>query len=120
LQPHKADFVLSALLAYAAIILRFVGAIHWGRSLHEPHMVGSNLLQIISIIPALMIWAVLIVPHQIGLMLLILGFVLIYLFDQLQYERTVLNAENSPSPFNGCYLHTVSQFAIGAEVLIPA
>lgn len=84
---QKADFVLSALLAYAAIILSFVGAIHWGRSLTEPHMVRSNLLQIISIIPTLMAWAALLVPHQIGLIILILGFVLIYLFDRLQYKN---------------------------------
>lgn len=84
---QQAGFVLSALLAYAAIILSFVGAIHWGRSLHEPHMVKSNLLQIISIIPTLLGWAALLVPAKIGLMILIVSFFLIYLFDRIQYKQ---------------------------------
>jgi len=82
----QAGFVLSALLAYAAIILSFVGAIHWGRSLHEPHMVKSNLLQLISVIPTLLGWVALLVPPQAGLMILIVSFVLIYLFDRFQYK----------------------------------
>ena len=83
---QQAGFVLSALLAYAAIILSFVGAIHWGRSLHEPHMVKSNLLQLISVIPTLLGWVALLVPPQAGLMILIVSFVLIYLFDRFQYK----------------------------------
>jgi glutaredoxin len=85
--PTQAGFVLSAFMAYAAIILSFVGAIHWGRSLHEPHMVRSNLLQIITIIPTLLGWVALLVPHEIGLIILIFGFSLIYLFDRLQYRE---------------------------------
>ncbi len=85
--PQRASFVLSALIAYAAIILSFVGAIHWGRSLHEPHMVKSNLLQIISIIPVLLSWAAMLVPQEVGLVVLILGFGLIYLFDRIQYRE---------------------------------
>ena len=84
---QQAGFVLSALLAYAAIILSFVGAIHWGRSLHEPHMVKSNLLQLISIIPTLLGWVALLVPAQVGLMILIVSFFLIYLFDRIQYRE---------------------------------
>lgn len=82
----QAGFVLFALIAYAAIILSFVGAIHWGRSLHEPHMVRSNLLQIITIIPTLLGWVALLVPAKIGLPILIFGFVMIYLFDRMQYR----------------------------------
>jgi len=85
--PDQARFILSALMAYGAIILSFVGAIHWGRSLHEPHMVRSNLLQIITIIPTLLGWVALLVPHQFGLIILLVGFVLIYLFDRLQYRE---------------------------------
>lgn len=83
----RAAFILNALMAYAAIILSFVGAIHWGRSLHEPHMVRSNLLQIISIIPILLGWAALMVPAQAGLAILIAGFASIYLFDRIQYRE---------------------------------
>lgn len=83
----RATFILNALMAYAAIILSFVGAIHWGRSLHEPHMVRSNLLQIISIIPILLGWAALMLPAQAGLAILIAGFALIYLFDRIQYRE---------------------------------
>lgn len=83
----QADFVLSALLAYGAIILSFVGAIHWGRSLHEPHMVKSNLLQLVSIIPTLLGWVALLVPPKAGLMILIVSFLLIYLFDRIQYRE---------------------------------
>ncbi len=85
--PQQARFVLSAFMAYAAIILSFVGAIHWGRSLHEPHMVRSNLLQIITIIPTLLGWVALLLPPQMGLMVLVVGFILIYLFDRIQYRE---------------------------------
>ena len=84
---QQASFILSALIAYAAIILSFVGAIHWGRSLHEPHMVKSNLLQLISVIPTLLGWVALLVPAQVGLMILITSFFLIYLFDRIQYKE---------------------------------
>jgi len=84
---QRASFVLSALIAYGAVILSFVGAIHWGRSLHEPHMVKSNLLQIISIIPVLLSWAAMLVPQVAGLVVLIVGFSLIYLFDRIQYRE---------------------------------
>lgn len=86
-QPGRAGFALDALLGYAAIILSFVGAIHWGRSLHEPHMVRSNLLQIISIVPVMLAWVSLLVPPRVGLAVLIAGFLLIYLFDRMQYRE---------------------------------
>lgn len=85
--PSRASYLISALVAYGAIILSFVGAIHWGRSLHEPHMVRSNLLQIISIIPTLLAWIALLLDKQIGLLVLIAGFILIYIFDRLQYRN---------------------------------
>jgi glutaredoxin-related protein len=84
---QQADFILSALVAYGAIILGFVGAIHWGRSLHEPHMVRSNLLQIITVIPTLIGWIALVLPATTGLSVLIAAFIVIYLFDRLQYRE---------------------------------
>ena len=50
-------------------------------------MVRSNLLQIISIIPTLMAWVALLMPPQIGLVVLIIGFAILYLFDRLQYRE---------------------------------
>ena len=79
------DKILFAVHAYGAIILTFVGAIHWGRALN------SNTLNlfIFSVIPSLVAWVSLLIPVNFGLPLLISGFLLIILFDYQQYRTLV-------------------------------
>jgi hypothetical protein len=76
--------VVEALRNYAAIILTFVGAIHWGRALH----LGHAGLASFSVWPSLYAWACLFLPVTLGLPLLALGFLLLLLIDQQQYRAT--------------------------------
>ena len=68
------------LITYAAVILSFMGAIHWGIAM-------SNLKEdnfryfIISVIPALIAWASLLMPESYAIILLIIGFIALIMYD---------------------------------------
>jgi len=72
----------AVLHGYAAIILSFIGAIHWGAALHEND--ARRLWQTMgwSVIPALLAWVTLMLPHRQGVALLLLGFAAQYLMDR--------------------------------------
>jgi hypothetical protein len=72
------DFVKN----YAAIILTFVGAIHWGRAMHMQH---SRLLTW-SVLPSLLAFSCLMIPSSIALPFLALGFILQLMLDSHQYR----------------------------------
>ena len=81
-----ADRALLALVEYAAIILSFLGAVHWGMALSGPGATGSgswrsgadSLRLALGVLPALIGWAALLVSvaaaPAIALALLIAGF----------------------------------------------
>jgi hypothetical protein len=76
---------LDALLAYAAVILGFVGALHWSRGMDSA--AGAQPGQLLfSVLPALLAWIALLIPAAHGLGLLMCGFVLVYRYD-LSYWR---------------------------------
>ncbi len=84
LAGHHAPMLSDALFAYGAIILSFVGALHWGfamtlSGLSERQRTASFVW---SVIPALLAWpAILLTPPLSGL-LLIPGFVAHYWQDR--------------------------------------
>ena len=71
-----------ALHAYAAVILSFIGAVHWGATLHEAD--SGRLWRAMgwSVLPALLAWVTLLMPHPQGVALLLLGFAAQYLADR--------------------------------------
>jgi hypothetical protein len=73
--PH---FVL---MAYAAIILSFMGAIHWGVAMSRSS--ASELTQLgLSVIPALIGWLALLIASVYGYLLLIFCFSALFLADK--------------------------------------
>lgn len=72
----------AVLHGYAAIILSFLGAIHWGAALREND--ARRLWQAMgwSVIPALLAWVTLLLPHAYGVALLLLGFAAQYWMDR--------------------------------------
>lgn len=72
----------AVLHGYAAIILSFVGAVHWGAALREndPRRLWQAMSW--SIVPALLAWVTLMLPHRHGVALLLLGFAAQYLMDR--------------------------------------
>jgi hypothetical protein len=74
------EFVERALLAYAAVILSFMGAVHWGLSMCS-HRDIANLQLGLSVIPALLGWVALLLPPPYAYPLLMLAFIGLYLAD---------------------------------------
>jgi glutaredoxin len=61
------------LLAYGAVILSFIGAIHWGLAMGRRNPPPTAFLA--SVIPALVAWGVLMLPLMIGLPLMAAAFI---------------------------------------------
>jgi len=74
--------ILFSIQTYGAIILTFIGAIHWGRAINN----NTPSLLLISIIPSLIAWVSLLIPANYGLPLLISGFLSVIIFDYQQYS----------------------------------
>ena len=68
---------------YAAVILSFLGAIHWGRVLSEPLADPLESLWLVwGVVPSLIGWLGLLLPRGLGLPLMVLGFVLAWAIDR--------------------------------------
>lgn len=76
------DFAWRALHAYGAVILSFVGAIHWGAALREEDSERLWLVMGWSVVPSLLAWVALLLSHPSGVALLLLGFAAQYLMDR--------------------------------------
>lgn len=76
---------LLALLAYGAVILSFLGGIHWGvamtRSIAQPDQAIDASRLAISVVPSLLGWATLLIDPRLGLALLAAGFAAQLLVD---------------------------------------
>ena len=66
-------FVAHALLGYGAVILSFLGGVHWGLAIESQGDAAHQALRtrlIISVIPSLVAWLALLFPERIGLLIL--------------------------------------------------
>lgn len=74
-----------ALLAYAAVILSFVGALHWAFAMVLPQMsAGQRRTRYLwSVMPALLAWACMLLPTTMAIPLLIAGFAAQYGQDRI-------------------------------------
>lgn len=75
------------LLAYGAVILSFVGALHWGWALAEPADANADSRFGWSVVPSLLGWFALLPPPGYGLLLLALGFLLARYADHQLYPQ---------------------------------
>jgi hypothetical protein len=78
--PYISDAV-RALIAYAAIILAFMGAIHWGLAMSRASQQCSKYF-ITSVIPALTAWLALLLPDTLALIVLLCGFIALFAYDR--------------------------------------
>ena len=67
------------LIGYGAIILSFVGALHWGVQLQETPAKSGRYLW--SVMPALIGWLALMLPAVSAALCLIIGLILCWLYD---------------------------------------
>jgi glutaredoxin len=78
----QSEWGRQALLAYGAVILSFVGALHWARGLDAGNSVAAARTLIISVLPALLGWMALLLPTSTGLIVLACGFGALYMYDR--------------------------------------
>ena len=72
--------VSDALLAYSAIILSFMGAVHWGLAIAKEGA-PDRLLLVFSVVPALVAWFATLAPVMINYSVLIITFAGLCVFD---------------------------------------
>ncbi|QGG76301.1 DUF3429 domain-containing protein [Pseudomonas syringae] len=79
-----------ALVNYGAVILSFVGALHWGFAMTAQDMkVEQRSGRFIwSVIPALIAWIATLLPMPLGCVLLVIGFV-VHLWQDRQLVRVI-------------------------------
>jgi len=85
--PPIQDRLLTILVAYGAVILSFIGAVHWGLALRR---VPSNSLWRafgVSVAPALVAWLALMLPPMPALVVLAAGLASIYMIDHIRLSR---------------------------------
>lgn len=74
------DMLHAPLLSYAAIILSFMGAVHWGLAMSSHDQLDQGQMAL-SIIPPLLAWFASLFPPMINYSFLILGFAGLCLID---------------------------------------
>jgi len=74
---------IEILRLYGALILSFLGGIHWGLALGAavPSLAASWRRYAVSVVPALWGWAAMLAPTYRGLIVLAVGFVLLLAYD---------------------------------------
>ena len=84
LDAHHAWTWSDALFAYGAIILSFIGALHWGFAMVLPGLDASRRVRTLiwSVVPALIAWPALLLAPAEAAALMISGFVLHYVQDR--------------------------------------
>ena len=75
--PHHTALWLRVLLGYGAVILSFVGALHWGFAMAHPGVAARQGAALYgwSVVPSLAGWAALLLEPTAGAALLLAGFV---------------------------------------------
>ncbi|TQF79402.1 DUF3429 domain-containing protein [Elioraea sp. Yellowstone] len=76
---------LAALIAYGAVILAFLGAVHWGLALAataEAETRHARTRLTLGVVPALIGWGALLLPPWAGLTVLICGFLAVWATEE--------------------------------------
>ncbi len=85
---HRAPLWSQALVAYAAVILSFVGALHWGFGMSLPRLDPGLRRRALawSVVPALLAWPAILLPGEFASWILLAGFAL-HLVQDLRLAR---------------------------------
>ncbi len=84
------DFVFHGLMAYAAVIVSFLGGIHWGLGMRSS--VPSPVPYAWGVAPSLAAWFAMLLPAHAGLVIAGLSLVACYLYDRRSYPAHGLAA----------------------------
>ena len=100
LQDADAARVLLALIGYGAVILAFLGGVHWGFALPAPDAPGARQAQrlrlCLGVLPSLAGWLALVLPlvaaPNLGLGVLILGFIGTMVLETEAHRRGLIGS----------------------------
>ena len=84
IDPHHDVVWSDALVGYGAVILSFIGALHWGVAMSAPGLdaVVRRRAFVWSIVPALLAWPASLLAGSVAPLLLVLGFVVHFVMDK--------------------------------------
>ena len=91
LPPLQQALAASALLAYSATILSFLGAIHWGLTMRDESSPNTGML-VWGVVPSLIAWVALLLPTASGLLLIAVFLGVCFAADRGVYPRFGLHA----------------------------
>ncbi len=77
----SAIFARFAFQAYAAIILTFIGGVHWGLVVNKNDQGNTQLVIIASVVPSLLAWVSILLPLPIALAMLLFSFLLLFFYE---------------------------------------
>jgi hypothetical protein len=115
--PHHAKLWSDALFAYGAVILTFVGALHWGFAMTLRDLSASRRTWcfVWSVVPALLAWSAFLFSPMLASILLVTGFLAHYWQDRLLVAVSHLPAWYLPLRFRltavACLCLTAGAFA---------
>ena len=84
LPPEWIELQAMGMLAYAAVIVSFLGGIHWGLAMLQAKPRRSLLIW--GVLPSLLAWAALLLNSVWGLLLMVASLLLCYIVDCLIYR----------------------------------
>ncbi len=91
LGPADRGPAVTALLAYGATILSFIGAIHWGLAMRDASGAFGRLL-VWGVVPSLVAWVALLITQTPGLLLVATGLWACFAVDRVVYRSCRLQA----------------------------
>lgn len=89
--PALQTVLASALVAYGATILSFVGALHWGLTMRTPSTQSAPAL-VWGVVPSLVAWAALLLPPAAGLLAIAAMLWVCFAVDRKAYPPLGLQA----------------------------
>jgi hypothetical protein len=91
MDPTHQTFIASALLAYSATIVSFLGAIHWGLTMRDASCPKTAMLTW-GVVPSLVAWVALLLPTVHGLLLMAIMLWLCFAVDRAVYPQFGIKA----------------------------
>lgn len=89
LDGEPRELALRALIAYGAVILSFLGAVHWGVALLRAGPATTRTL-FAGVLPSLAAWVALLLPPRFALTLLVVCFGMFWLYEHRVLGEAVL------------------------------
>jgi Protein of unknown function (DUF3429) len=88
-EPELVELAVKGIVQYAAVILAFVGALHWGIALAIPHirLDPTRRRMVWSVMPSFAAWGCAMLAPKLALPLLALALAIAWLVDLFFYSR---------------------------------